>query len=120
MLKKEMFKSLEAKIVTALEPNTHMYIYADTVLDQIPIILFIKGIVRNLTIIHNGVAPKIINKIPVFKEKYEKALSQGAVQTDVFIADRAIVADWGETPSVEANKILDSYPKKHYIDLLTI
>lgn len=120
MIKKEMFKSIEAKIIRALEPNTHMYIYADTVLDQIPITLFLKGIVRSLTILHNGVTPKVINKVPMFKEKYEKAISQGANQTDVFIADRAIVADWGDTPSVEANKILNEYPKKHYIDILTI
>ena len=120
MLKKETIKSLEAKIVTALEPNTHMYIHADTVLDQIPVILFLKGVVRNLTIINGGKVPKIVNKIPMFKEKYEKAITQGAVQTDVFIADRVIVADWGETPSVEASKILDAYPKKHYIDLLEV
>ncbi len=120
MLKKDIFKGLEAKIVAVLEPNTHMYIYADTVLDQIPVVLFLKGIVRNLTIIHNGEVPKIVGKVPMFKEKYEKAITQGANQTDVFIADRVIVADWGETPSVDASEILNGYPKKHYIDLLAI
>lgn len=121
MLKKETFGVIERKISSVLEPNTHVYIYADTLLDQIPLTLFIKGRIQNLTIVApEGKIPKMVSKIPMFKQKLDKAIELGALKTDVFIADRAIIVDWGNTPSVEASKILDEYPKKEYIDLLAI
>jgi ATP-dependent DNA helicase PIF1 len=119
-LKKTMFPILEAKIADLLTPNSHVYIYADTIIDQIPIMLFLKNQITALTIVSSdGKLPKITSKIPVFKKNLKKAIDKGADITNVFIADRCIIIDWGEA-SVEANKVLEQYPKKEYIDLLEI
>jgi ATP-dependent DNA helicase PIF1 len=120
MLKKEMFQAIEKRIKECLEPNSHLYIHGNSIIDQVPTQLFLKGIAQNLTIISpDGKLPKIVSKIPVFKRNLKKAIEAGAQKTDVFIADRCIVIDWGE-PTVAANEILSQYPKKEYIDLLSI
>ena len=82
--------------------------------------LFLKDVIQNLTIITDGKIPKIVSRVPIFKKKMTQAIKKGAQKSKVFIADRAIVVDWGEEPSIAANEILEMYPKKHYIDLLVI
>ena len=70
-----------------------------------------------LTIVVKDKLPKMI---PIFKKSIKKAIAKGAQKTDVFIADRCIVIDWGKEPGIEASKVLQQYPKKEYIDLLEI
>ena len=118
MLKKTMFKKIEDTIMGLLTPNSHVYIYCDTIIDQIPIVLHLKDVIKHLSIVGDKL-PKIVAKIPSFKKNVSRALGAGVEFVDSFIADKCIIIDWGEQ-TVAANQILEQYNEedRYYIDLL--